>query len=95
MNQVQPLQHQTDTTTDTHPEANEVQLRLIRSMPPVRHIQRTVELSQQLKCMSLAALTRMHPSLGEAEIRLLFIEQVYGKQLADGVRGVLAERKGK
>lgn len=36
--------------------------------------------------MSLAALKRMHP---------LFIEQVYGKQLADGVRGVLAERKGK
>ncbi len=77
---------------DTHAEANEVQLQLIRNMPPVRHIQRTVELSRQLKNMLLAALKRIHPNLDDEEIRLLFIEQVYGKELADGVRGVLAQR---
>ncbi len=77
---------------DTQAEANEVQLQLIRNMPPVRHIQRTVELSRQLKNMLLAALKRIHPNLDDEEIRLLFIEQVYGKELADGVRGVLAQR---
>ena len=61
-------------------------------MPPMRHIQRTIELSRQLKSMSLAALRRTHPDLGDDEIRLLFIEQVYGKELAEGVRSVLAGR---
>ncbi len=88
------MQHPTATASDTHHEAHEVQLQLIRQMAPVRHIQRTVELSGQLKSMSLAALARLHPELSEQEIRLMFIEQVYGKELADGVRELWAGRNG-
>ncbi len=90
-----PLPLETDYTTDTCAEAHEVQLQIIRSLPPVRHVERTVELSRQLKEMTFAALRRIHPELGEDEIRIFFIERVYGKELADGVREVLARRKGK
>jgi hypothetical protein len=63
-------------------------------MPPTREVHRKVEHSRQLKNMTIAALKRMHPDFGEDEIRLLFLRQVYGKQLSEGVLEVLAEWKG-
>ncbi|MFO1064605.1 MAG: hypothetical protein U0892_12145 [Pirellulales bacterium] len=73
-------------TTDTSAEAHEVQLQLIRSFPPVRNAERALRLSRQVKNMALASIRRVHPDKSDVEIRLLFIEQAYGKELANGVR---------
>ncbi len=62
-----PVLHSTATASDTHHEADKVQLQLVRRMSPVRHIQRTADLSRQLKSMPLAALARKHLELSEQE----------------------------
>lgn len=74
------------TGTDTSFEARTVQLDCLRRMTPHERLRMAMGWSGQLRRMSFAAIRRRHPDLDEDEVRLQFIELMYGKTLADDVR---------
>lgn len=73
-------------TSDTSPDALEVQLDGLRRMSPQQRITKMCALSRRVKNMAFAAIRRRHPDLDEEEVRLRFIELTYGQPLADEVR---------
>ncbi len=79
-------------TTDTSPEAYEIQLDAMRRMSPRERIGKMLRLSAQVKQMSMDAIRRRHPDFDEQHIRLKFIELTYGADLAANVRDALEER---
>lgn len=79
-------------TTDTSPEALEVQLACLRKMCPQERIRRTCAMSRRVRKMAFDAIRRRHPELGEEEVQLRFVELTYGKLLADDIRRWKAER---
>jgi hypothetical protein len=47
-------------TTDTSPEAYQVQLELLRRMSPMERLRKTCALSQQVKQIAMDAIRRRH-----------------------------------
>lgn len=80
-------------SADTHPEAERVQIELLRRAGPARRARMALSLSAQVIALARRALQRAHPEATEEEIGLLFVEQNYGAELAAGVRRRLAEKK--
>jgi hypothetical protein len=76
----------TNDMTDTSPDALEVQLDGLRRMSPQQRIAKMCSLSGRVRNMAFDAIGRRHPDLDEEGVRLLFIELVYGKSLADDIR---------
>ena len=83
---------QTPAATDTSREAYTVQLELLRRIPPIQRLRKTLAWSRQVKRMSMDAIRRRHPDFDENAVRLKFIELTYGKALADDVRRWHEER---
>ncbi|MFT5522928.1 MAG: hypothetical protein ACI9HK_000872 [Pirellulaceae bacterium] len=79
-------------TSDTSPEAYELQLQLVREMEPLDRLRKAMALSRQVKQMSLDAIRRRHPDFDENEVRWKFLELTYGKTLAADVRRCQEER---
>ena len=52
----------------------------------------TLRLSNAMIAASRRAIRKRHPELSEQEVRLLWAELHYGKELADRVRAHLAKR---
>jgi len=71
---------------DTSPDAEAVQLSLLRRAAPAKRFQLVRDLTLQAASFSLKAIREANPDLDEAEIRLLFLEHCYGKDLARNVR---------
>jgi hypothetical protein len=78
--------------SDTHPDAERVQIELIRKKTVserfalVRSLTAfTIELSQR-------AIANANPHLSPDELRLKYIEFVYGKELAQRVRDYLSKK---
>lgn len=69
-------------TTDTSLEAQEVQLKLWRSMTGQQRIQKMAALSTRLRNMAFDAIRRRHSEFFEDQVRMKFIELTYGKELA-------------
>jgi hypothetical protein len=78
---------------DTSPEAERVQIELIRKAPPAKRFGLTRSLSQSLIQASRQTIRRLHPELSQEELDLLYIELYYGKDLANRVRADLERRK--
>ena len=72
-------------TTDTSPDAEEVQLDLIRRMPPQERALNTLRMTTRLIRECKAAIKRNNPALTQREIGIAFIELNYGKELAEAV----------
>ncbi len=79
---------------DTSPEAERVQIELIRKAPPAKRFGLARSLSQSLIQASRQTIRRLHPELSQEELDLLFVELHYGKDLANNVRAYLKRRKG-
>jgi hypothetical protein len=79
-------------TTDTSPEALEVQLDCLRRMSPEERLRRTLAMSYQVKQMCFNAIRRQNPEMCEQEVKLKFIELTYGEALSIEVRNWLKER---
>lgn len=79
-------------TIDTSEEAFAIQLDCLRRMSPRERVQKACDLSRRLRNMAMDAIRRRHPELSDAEVRLMFIELTYGKDLADRVRESCSER---
>jgi len=79
---------------DTSPEAERVQIELIRKASSEKLFGLVRSLSQSLILMNRQTLRKLHPEMNEEELALMFVELNYGKELADHVRADLRRRKG-
>src|SRR5689334_15627437 len=77
---------------DTSPEAERVQIELLRRATPARRLALAVELSQMVLEMAWRAIRRLSPELDEREARLRWVELTYGEALADQLRSSAAGR---
>ena len=71
-----------DPTCDTSPAAAAAHLELLRRMGPGGRLRAGLRFSQSMIALSRAALRRRNPELDERALRLLWIEQTYGADLA-------------
>ncbi len=71
---------------DTSPEAERVQIELIRKMSPAKKFDLVRSMSRTMILASRENIRLLHPHLSEEELNLLLIELYYGKELADRVR---------
>ncbi len=79
-------------TTDTSPEAEEIQLELIRQMSPSERALKAIRLSTRLIRECKSAIARNNPQLTSQQIGIAFIQLNYGHELADAVARYQAER---
>jgi hypothetical protein len=77
--------------SDAHPEAARLQLELLRKAGTRGRLALTLRLSNAMIAASRRAIRKRHPELSEQEVRLLWAELHYGKELADRVRAHLAK----
>ncbi len=80
-------------SSDTSPEAERVQIDLLRKAGVARRIELAFSLTQSAIELSRQGMWRRYPYASEEELNLLFVELNYGKELADRVRTDLARRK--
>ncbi len=71
---------------DTAPQAEKVQIELIRKSSVSKRISRVRSLSQTIMYLSRRAIQRANPLLSEREVDLAFVEHHYGKDLAERLR---------
>ena len=71
---------------DTAPQAEKVQIELIRKSSVSGRISRVRSLSQTVMFLSRRAVHRANPFLSEREVDLAFVEHHYGKDLAKRLR---------
>lgn len=72
---------------DTHPEAERVQIALMRAAPPWRKLALLGQLNATVKALALEGLRRRHPQASEQTLRRLLAEQLLGAELAARVYG--------
>ncbi len=77
---------------DTRPEAELVQIELLRKATTERRLELGLSLSQEALAIARQAIARANPLASEEDQKLLFVEVTYGKELADRVRVYLAGR---
>ena len=79
---------------DTNPEVERLQIELLRKAGMARRLQLGLELSGEALEMAQRGIRRANPDASELEVKLIFVEVTYGKDLADRVRAYLQKRKG-
>jgi hypothetical protein len=77
--------------SDTQPEADQVQLDLIRKMTIAERLARAAAWSRMAIDLSRQGLARENPGLDKRELDLLWVKQQYGKDLAARLRQYLEE----
>ncbi len=78
--------------SDTHPEAERVQLDLIRKMTVAERLARAAEWTRMVVNLSRQGLARANPDLDKRELDLLWVERQYGRDLAVRLRGYLEQQ---
>jgi hypothetical protein len=79
-------------STDTHPDAERVQIERLRQMTVAQRAELMWSLSAMAIRLSRRALRRANPDATEDEISVLFVELHYGRDLAERFREHLATR---
>lgn len=77
---------------DTHPDAERVQLDLLRAASPARKFALSQAMTATALTLQRRALRAAHPLLDEREIGLMVVAINYGPELADKVRACLLSR---
>ena len=67
---------------DTSPQAEKVQIELIRNSSVAERISRVRSLSHTVMFLARRAIQRANPSMSEREVDLAFVELHYGKDMA-------------
>ncbi len=78
---------------DTDPEAEKVQIDLLRKAGGQRRVRMALSLSRQVIALARRAIQRAHPDASEEEVGLRFVELHYGRELAQGLRRDLEARR--
>jgi len=71
---------------DTAPQAERVQIELIRESSVCKRVSIVRSLSQTTMYLSRRAIQRTSPSLSEREVDLAFVANHYGEKLAECLR---------
>jgi hypothetical protein len=71
---------------DTTPEAEAVQLEILRRKSPTELANLALRLSAHMTALSKRAIREAHPEFSEREVTEMFVEIHYGKELANAVR---------
>jgi hypothetical protein len=79
--------------TDTSPEAERAQIQLLRRSTPTERAVLALSLSQTVLDLARRGLRAAHPDASEDDLRVLFVEIHYGRDLADQIRTYLAARR--
>jgi hypothetical protein len=69
-------------SSDTHPDAEEVQLELLRQMPSWRKLELVEGMTRTVYALVLAGLRQRHPQATREELRLKLATLVLGPSLA-------------
>jgi hypothetical protein len=72
--------------SDTHPEAQRVQIELIRKASVAERWAQMAALTSFTINLSKSAIAKANPELNQSELALKFVELSYGKELADKLR---------
>ena len=78
---------------DVNSDEEKVSVEQARQMTPQQRISKACELTAIAIGKARQAIAEANPHLDEQEVNLLWMEQAYGKDLADRVRADLARRK--
>jgi hypothetical protein len=79
--------------SDTDPNAEKVQLDLIRRMSVAQRLARARDWTRMVVHLSREGLAKANPGLGREEIDLLWVENQYGRELAGKLRDYLEKRR--
>ena len=79
--------------TDTTPEAERIQIDLLRAAPVARRLQIALSLSATVISAAQRALERAHPRASRRDRDLRFVALHYGASLADALQVDLAGRE--
>ena len=77
--------------TDTHPDAEKVQIELLRKKTVSERFALVRSLTAFTIDLSRRAIARANPDLSPDELRIKYIELFYGKDLAQRVRDYLSK----
>ncbi len=80
------------SSEDTHPEAENVQLNLLRQATIVRRLELVFSLSQSVIDLAKRAIRRRYPDEGDREILVRFVSVHYGDELARQLSAGLSRR---
>ena len=72
---------------DTRPEAEQVQLELLRQAPPWRKLQLLGQLNQTARTLALSGLRQRYPQATPQELRRRLADLLLGQDLAAQVYG--------
>jgi hypothetical protein len=78
--------------SDTHPDAERVQIELVRQMTGAQRIARWRSHNAMIIGLSRQAIARANPHLNEREVNLIWVEHAYGERLAAELRRYLESR---
>lgn len=73
--------------TDTDPEAERVQIEIIRRTPIWKKFNQIAALNHMCRQLALADIRRRHPGADEAQLRRLLAARLLPKHLAEEVYG--------
>ena len=79
--------------SDTHLEAEAVQLRLLRAAPVWRKVALWAQLNATARALALSGLRGRYPRASEAELRRRLADLLLGAELATRVYGPLPEAR--
>lgn len=79
--------------SDTSPEAERVQIELLRRASTAQRVARCRSLSTMTMELARRAIRRQHPDWDDREVQLHFVALHYGEDLASRVRSYLESRE--
>ncbi len=77
---------------DTSPEAEKKQIELLCKSSVSRRISLVRSLSQTVMYLSRRAIKRANPFMSEQEVDIAFVENHYGRELAERLRMYMEQR---
>ena len=78
---------------DTDPKAEAVQIALLRKASPAKRVWLMRSLSRTVIMLSRRTLRAVNPELSEQALKVLFVRQCYGDDLADRFQTYLTRKK--
>ena len=80
--------------SDTHPDAERIQIELLRKATPEQRLAKALSLTAMGVTLSRQTIAELHPQLSAEELDIKCIELYYGKELAERSRECIKRGEG-
>ena len=80
-------------SADTDPEAERVQLQLLREATVEKRLALAFSLTRMVMGLAWRSVQEAYPNADDDELRVRFVARVYGNELAEGLRRDLERRR--